>query len=177
MTENKCGECNMCCKVLGIPELKKMPTKWCTHCDIGKGCTIYESRPQSCVEFKCGWLINQEMGNGKHWSPELRPDKSKVVICPTTNPNVVSVITDIGSKHNWEKGEIYERIKAIVDSGVKVCVGWDDGPDKILLYKMGPRVVGKRSIKMSKPDENGMQWFDINEGNTIGVQKINGRTD
>jgi hypothetical protein len=37
----------MCCKVLGITELQKPVGKWCPHCDIGKGCKIYESRPKN----------------------------------------------------------------------------------------------------------------------------------
>lgn len=70
----QCGECKLCCKVLGVPDVTT-PGTWCTHCDIhgAKGCTIYDTRPGNCRDFECGWLTN----NG---APELRPDRIHIVV-------------------------------------------------------------------------------------------------
>jgi Fe-S-cluster containining protein len=64
----------MCCKVLGITELQKPVGKWCPHCKIGKGCQIYETRPQECRTFHCAWLVDNR------FSDIWRPDRSKIVI-------------------------------------------------------------------------------------------------
>src|SRR5436305_14221849 len=47
MNPRSCGDCTLCCKLLSITELEKPIGKWCPHCEIGKGCKIYDCRPQS----------------------------------------------------------------------------------------------------------------------------------
>ena len=76
-----CGSCTMCCKVLGIKELAKPVGKWCSHCDIGKGCKIYDTRPQECQTFHCLWLVDNRLAD--HW----KPDRSKIVITTGWNGN------------------------------------------------------------------------------------------
>jgi hypothetical protein len=63
----------MCCKLMGVPELEKPANRWCPHCDVGKGCMIYKSRPPSCQKFQCLWLQSQ-------MAEELRPDQTHVVL-------------------------------------------------------------------------------------------------
>lgn len=76
-----CGECTACCKAMLILDLDppKPAGRWCPHAllpdrDGRHGCGIYASRPPSCRDFRCGWLLG--------WAPEedLRPDRSGVVI-------------------------------------------------------------------------------------------------
>jgi len=70
-----CGGCTACCKTHGILTLvpQKMPGKWCSHCEIGKGCRIYSVRPDECQTFRCDWLSG---GAGKECH---RPDRIRVV--------------------------------------------------------------------------------------------------
>ncbi len=68
-----CGECNACCKTFLVPEVGKNDGNWCQHCIRGKGCAIYESRPEVCRQFKCFWLL----GKG---SDNLRPDRIGVMM-------------------------------------------------------------------------------------------------
>ncbi len=70
-----CGECNACCKVFPIPDVGKDDTKWCRHCEIGKGCTIYEHRPTVCRDYVCMWLHG--VGDESY-----RPDRIGVLISP-----------------------------------------------------------------------------------------------
>jgi hypothetical protein len=69
----ECGGCTLCCIVPAIdkPELQKLPSSVCRHCS-GGGCAIYESRPQTCRTYYCGW----------RWSTifpdDWRPDQSGV---------------------------------------------------------------------------------------------------
>lgn len=69
----ECGECTLCCKLLGVAELDKPPSRWCHHCTPGKGCNIYADRPPNCVDFECGWFANDG-------SPEHRPDRLHMIV-------------------------------------------------------------------------------------------------
>lgn len=81
MSESLCGTCTQCCKTMVVPELNKPANQWCSDCRIGEGCTRYETRPRSCVDFECVWLQTQKRRHGEQaMPPELRPDRSKVVI-------------------------------------------------------------------------------------------------
>ena len=68
--ERICDGCTACCMPLDIEEsgFSKPRGQWCQHCNIGRGCNIYTSRPLMCNEFRCQWL----MGFGTN---EQRPDK------------------------------------------------------------------------------------------------------
>ncbi len=68
-----CGGCTACCKTHPILEINNPARVWCPHCEISKGCKIYETRPQGCRDFACQWL----MGGG---ADDERPDKVKVVV-------------------------------------------------------------------------------------------------
>ena len=51
-----CGDCVACCQVLNInePDMVKPADQMCMHC-TGKGCGIYEARPQVCRTWDCVW--------------------------------------------------------------------------------------------------------------------------
>ena len=68
--ERSCGNCTACCKTHAVFEISKFQGRWCEHCDIGKGCRIYDARPENCKEFRCEWL----KGFRK------RPDRTKIVL-------------------------------------------------------------------------------------------------
>ena len=76
-----CGDCTMCCTLLGVGDLNKPPDVWCRHCTDDRGCSIYDSRPQSCRDFICDWLYAPPT----MWSvynDAMRPDRSHVVVYP-----------------------------------------------------------------------------------------------
>lgn len=65
----ECGACTLCCIIPGIdkPELQKLPKAVCRYLD--QGCTIYETRPDVCRKYYCGWrkldMVPQD------WRPDL----------------------------------------------------------------------------------------------------------
>jgi len=69
----ECGGCTLCCRVLGVHELKKPPLAECSHCHV-MGCSIYKDRPKECREFNCIWLMDNSLPE------ELKPSKSHVVL-------------------------------------------------------------------------------------------------
>ena len=105
--ENKCGGCSLCCKVTAIPELEKPLNKWCEHCAIGNGCTIYETRPVSCQQFRCLWLSGA-------LSPEMRPDKSRVVFERLPSGKVYLVLVDPAQPDAWTRKSVQATINSLL---------------------------------------------------------------
>jgi uncharacterized protein len=85
--QNICGNCTLCCKLLGVQELDKPPNKWCVLCDIGEGCSIYPDRPRTCRDFECGYLLSNLPIN-------FRPDKLHMVITGETADGSVLIHVD-----------------------------------------------------------------------------------
>jgi hypothetical protein len=71
--DRSCGECTLCCRLMGVEELEKPNDKWCVHCK--GGCQVYNVRPQTCRDFTCLWLAGA-------LRIEDRPDKTGVVCVP-----------------------------------------------------------------------------------------------
>jgi uncharacterized protein len=154
MSHNHCGECNACCRVFEIPEINKPAGKWCEHCAISKGCTIYEDRPSMCVEFECLWLLSQRrMDPHEQLGPELRPDRCKVVFSPSTNDQIMAATTMPGSPDAWRKPKVRALISTLVKGGGAVVAGSPRSTRRVMIDVNGPR-----EVYMTEPDENGMQW-------------------
>src|SRR5947209_3029745 len=66
--KRKCGPCTVCCTELKIPQLRKQARVPCQHLTVS-GCGIYQTRPDVCREFLCGWRLFEEMGDD--WRPDL----------------------------------------------------------------------------------------------------------
>ena len=149
---NHCGSCTACCKVFAIPErLNKPANKWCQHCHIGVGCKIYEDRPVTCVEFECIWL--QSQAQPKPFPAELRPDRSKVVFSATTRPDIMVATTMDGSPLAWQRKDVRALIDSLIHAGMKVVVGSAVSTTKTMITREGTR-----TVHMTQPDENGIQW-------------------
>lgn len=101
---NTCGGCTLCCKVLGIVELKKMPNDWCTHASKGTGCKIYSTRPESCQSFTCLWL-------SQNMPAAMRPDKVHGVLSTTEDGSDMVLFEDPG----WA-GHARETFKPLIDT-------------------------------------------------------------
>jgi hypothetical protein len=156
-----CGTCNMCCKVYIVPEAgKHNQTRWCPQARPGSacGCKIYDQRPERCADFACLWLLMAE--KGMDVDPELRPDRSKVVVATTDNPRAYSASVDPGYPNAWREGPAEALIARLVTSqGAQVVVSWSEGAEKVLLRPGPSGVVLRKTITMSEPDENGVRWY------------------
>lgn len=51
----ECGSCSLYGTLLEVTAVGKPVNQWCKHCDVDKGCTIYDDRPQMCRSFSCAW--------------------------------------------------------------------------------------------------------------------------
>jgi hypothetical protein len=108
---------------MAINELNKPMGSWCKHCARTKGCTIYDSRPQECRDFYCGWLVEEKFG------PEWKPDQSRIVITPGRDGNSMEFRCDPGFPTAWRRDPYYAQIQQFAmdarayDGRVIVCVG------------------------------------------------------
>lgn len=117
----ECGECTLCCTVLRVPELDKPENTKCSNCAVG--CTIYNDRPQSCVDFNCGWLQGA-------LDEDQRPDKSHVVIETLPDESVVLALVEPGYEDvlptlNDSFSEFTERGVSVVATTKQVLLGKD----------------------------------------------------
>lgn len=102
-----CSGCTLCCSLLGIVELKKPVFKICKHCVIGKGCKIYEVKPQTCAEFLCSYRTSADVP--EYWNPKI----SGMVLHMEANGRnqMLSVICSNGAKHRWKQEPYWGDIK------------------------------------------------------------------
>ncbi|WP_142850150.1 hypothetical protein [Telmatospirillum sp. J64-1] len=68
-----CGPCTICCHFFRVPETGKPENQWCGHC-TDRGCAIHETRPQSCRNFECFWLMEE------NFPEDMRPDLCGIVV-------------------------------------------------------------------------------------------------
>lgn len=98
----ECGECTMCCKLLGVESIRKAAGAWCAHCIKG-GCAIYDRRPQECRNFVCAWLERPVLD--ERWKPSL----CKFVL--SMEGMKLKVVVDPARPDAWRKEPFYSYFK------------------------------------------------------------------
>jgi hypothetical protein len=114
-----CGSCSLCCKVLGVPEVKE-DFKWCPHCKPGRGgCGIYGERPQRCRDFHCQWLVDERFG--EHWFPA----RAKIIIDSKLEGEKAYVyfVVDHEYPGRWREDPWFADIKKIARVGLAGSLG------------------------------------------------------
>lgn len=108
----------MCCKIMGIKEIDKPPGIWCSHCKPARGCAIYESRPQECRGFVCGYLHSPELD--ERWKPSF----CKFLLMDEAGDT--HIVVDPARPDAWKKEPYYACFKgwarAGIDEGAKIIV-------------------------------------------------------
>lgn len=124
-----CDGCTACCKVMKIRELEKPAHTWCKHCEIGVGCGIYATRPESCRIYECVWLQSQR--GGKPLAPELRPDKSRVVMGVTNGGDDLVLYVSPDRPDAWKRGGTGQFVAEMRAKGFTVLVSCGDAVQKL----------------------------------------------
>ena len=117
---HSCDGCTACCKIMEIRELNKPGNTWCSHCKIGVGCGIYDTRPESCRVYECVWLQTQR-GN-KPLSLDLRPDRLRVVIGTTNHGDDIVLHVSTDRPDAWKRGGIGKLVAEMLADGITVMV-------------------------------------------------------
>ena len=84
--KRQCGDCQLCCKLLPIAEVRKPSNQRCQHQCAG-GCAIYTDRPTSCKMWNCEWVLGLE-----DTANMQRPDEVHYVI--DTGLDIVTVMDE-----------------------------------------------------------------------------------
>jgi hypothetical protein len=100
-----CEGCTMCCKLLDIDVLEKPRGTWCPKCDVKRGCTIYEVRPDVCRKFYCGYMRIRTLDD--RW----KPSKSKFLVNFESASNRIAIHADPARADAWKSEPYYSTIK------------------------------------------------------------------
>lgn len=107
----ECGDCTLCCKLMGVPELKKASARWCEHClrgdDAGHGCGVYDERPPSCRNFQCFWLMDA------NFPDEFRPDRIGALAAFNDGPDSAVLHVDPARRNVLSRPEVRAMMEAL----------------------------------------------------------------
>lgn len=97
----RCGDCQLCCKLLAVRALNKPNNTKCVHQKFGKGCTIYHTvLPVECDLWSCRWLTDAD-----DTATLARPDRSHYVIDPM--PDMLTLQSVDGDTREITVGQIW----------------------------------------------------------------------
>ncbi len=99
-----CGSCTMCCKLYAVPVMQKPEQTWCRECMPGKGCKIWETRPQFCRDFHCHYILDPNIGD------DWKPDVCKFIMNFQT-ANTLWIMVDAKDRLAWKREPYYSTIK------------------------------------------------------------------
>ncbi len=119
-----CGTCTLCCKTMKVHELDKPAHLWCAHCDVAKGCAIYETRPESCRIYDCLWLQTQRLS--RPMAAELRPDRCRVVIGTANGGEDVILYLDPDRPDAWKRPAMQDFLRELHGRRIRVFLSSND---------------------------------------------------
>lgn len=112
VTENRCGECTVCCTLSVVKELNKKPWETCKHCISNVGCGIYGEHPGECKDFECAYL---ESGTN---NISLRPDNCNVMFFKKSDRIFVGAVVPNKPITDIARGQV----EAFKNQGVSVVM-------------------------------------------------------
>ncbi len=71
----QCGDCHVCCTMLGVAALAKRAGQPCPH-ETARGCAIHADRPRVCRDWYCLWIRDRR----RLLSDQDRPDRVGLII-------------------------------------------------------------------------------------------------
>lgn len=107
-----CGKCSLCCKIMGVNELRKERNTWCAHHaknGVSGCCSRYETRPPSCQTYECLWL--QSVSCKAPLPLELKPSNCGALLNPTKDG--VKLVVEMNEGVDWRKGVLGEFIAKV----------------------------------------------------------------
>jgi hypothetical protein len=124
-----CGSCTLCCKVFPVPWIDEKPAgSWCKHCTPGKGCGIWQTRPQKCRDFLCQYFYIPEM------TEEWRPDRAKFLVHTEINDFILMIHADPAQPNAWKREPYGSKIRGIAAHRMSIGKG-------VVLYLAGKKFI------------------------------------
>lgn len=139
----QCGSCSVCCVTLGVPEIEKKAACDCPHRKRGwKACSIYDTRPQSCRDFKCMWLEG-------YFGAKDKPDLVGCVFQGAYHPDIGPTLTVHESFPGAANNPRVQRIIDNLSRGMAVIIVPPDGTDRKVISK-NPETVRRIRDKFAR---------------------------
>lgn len=130
---HSCGACNLCCKVLGVPDIQKPRNMVCWWTTVHGGCSRHGEKKtapelEACDTFKCLWLHTQENPDPELRQPMiLRPDRTHVMMGPRDPENEALIYVHVDPKHPnaWKHPNVQFYINDFLARGatIKITIG------------------------------------------------------
>jgi Fe-S-cluster containining protein len=99
----ECGDCQLCCELIGVEELGKHPHNVCQYqCDTG--CSIHNARPRECRTYQCQWRSDEDVPE------ELRPDKLGCIVDVHETPLGLAIVVHQRYPNQWQEPHIAELL-------------------------------------------------------------------
>jgi hypothetical protein len=134
-----CGDCTLCCKVFDVPVMNKPRDKWCQKCQPGKGCAIWQDRPEFCRDFHCLWVKDVRL------EPQWQPNHCKFVM-NWAGEKQLNITCDPGSPMAYRREPFFASLKdsarrfASEEKHILIFTG----SQKFVLLPDGERLLGER---------------------------------
>lgn len=114
---NRCGDCDLCCRLLAIEALSKPAGPLCTHFE--GGCSIYPERPDACRGFRCLWLKSERLEPPLRLSVEWRPDQANFVMYTERDDQRLNVVVDPAHPTAWRREPYYSFLKRLAERALE----------------------------------------------------------
>ena len=108
--DRECGSCNLCCDILEVKAVDKPINQLCRHWEAGKGCVIYDERPQMCRSFSCAWWQG-------HFDDDWFPPKAGLVV--HFSDGAVNVHVAPSSPDRWRQEPYFSALRALSLNGTR----------------------------------------------------------
>jgi hypothetical protein len=126
-----CGACNLCCKLIAVPDIGKPAGMTCWNTTIHGGCTKHADKAidpslAACASYKCLWLESQSYDEPKRQPRAMRPDQTHVVMGVPDPDNldskVLHVHVDPNHPASWREPRVAHYLNDFLARGAELEV-------------------------------------------------------
>jgi hypothetical protein len=123
-----CGACNVCCKLLQVPDIEKPARMLCWWTSVHGGCQRQAEKDTdpnllACKQFQCLWLASQFREDAGDKLPRsMRPDQTHVMFGPQDREDSTLIYVHVDPEYPdaWQDSRIQDYLNSILSRGGKV---------------------------------------------------------
>jgi hypothetical protein len=136
----QCGECTLCCKLVGVASLDKPPGQRCKH-QRHTGCRVYHTAmPSDCSLWNCRWLVNNAGATSRpdrvHYVIDLMPDFITAIDNETgeqRHAQVIQIWVDPRYPDAWRDPDLLAYLRLRGEEGIAALIRYNSKDAFVLL--------------------------------------------